>query len=627
MILFTVLMFIYRLIFFYVYKNPQLPFTGSAFILGFRFDLRYVSILGLFLFFVSSINLFNPFIYLGAKKFWNVFLCIIFLASLIFYISDFYHYDYLKQRLNASVLNFAEDARISMGMMTESYPVYKILFLILIFVFLFYLSLKFIFKSSHCSFKRKWPVIVFIFICAFFIFGNAGQYPLRWSDAYRFGNEFKAAVALNPFQSFLSTLKFRSSAIDISKVKSYYKLMSNFLNVPNADENKLNFTRKFEYTDSLSDPPNVVLVICESYSMYKSSMAGNALNPSPFFNSLTSKGLFFNHCFTPSFGTARGVWATITGIPDVERPKTASRNPLAVDQHTIINDFKNYDKFYFLGGSTTWANIRGLLTNNIAGIKIFEEGSFKSKSEDVWGISDKNLFLEATSILEKNKKPFFAVIQTAGNHRPYTIPEEDLKEFKIENYSEKELNDNGYDNNDELNAFRYMDFSIKKFMEAVSKTSFYNNTLFVFVGDHGIAGNAKGLMPENYTKYNLLAEHVPLLFYGEKFLKSKTIKNVCSQIDILPTIASLCRQNHTNTTLGRNLLDSSLNLHYAFIADPDKNSIGVVSNANYFIKYFSGETKFVSLNEAEKDDGEMYMQNLTDAFWQTSKYLLLNNKK
>ena len=43
------------------------------------------------------------------------------------------------------------------------------------------------------------------------------------------------------------------------------------------------------------------------------------------------------------------VWAVVTGIPDVEYPNTASRNPAAVDQHTIINDYKGYDKFYFLG--------------------------------------------------------------------------------------------------------------------------------------------------------------------------------------------------------------------------------------------------------------------------------------
>jgi hypothetical protein len=131
---------------------------------------------------------------------------------------------------------------------------------------------------------------------------------------------------------------------------------------------------------------------------------------------MCKEGIFFNRAFSPAYGTARGVWATITGVPDVQQGKTSSRNP-AVNQHTIINDFKGKEKLYFLGGSSSWANIRGLLTNNIEGLRLYEQGSYKAKEIDVWGISDKNLFLEANDAMAKETKPFFAVIQTADNHQ------------------------------------------------------------------------------------------------------------------------------------------------------------------------------------------------------------------
>ena len=102
---------------------------------------------------------------------------------------------------------------------------------------------------------------------------------------------------------------------------------------------------------------------------------------------------------------------------------------LHVDQHTIINDYKGYEKFYFIGGSLSWANISGLLTNNIDGLHLYEQEDYKAKTIDVWGISDKNLFLEANDVLKQQTHPFFAVIQTADNHRPYTIPEEDKKDI------------------------------------------------------------------------------------------------------------------------------------------------------------------------------------------------------
>ena len=134
--------------------------------------------------------------------------------------------------------------------------------------------------------------------------------------------------------------------------------------------------------------PNVVVVICESFSAYKSSMWGNPLNTTPFFNGLCNQGLFFDHCFTPSYGTARGVWAVITGIPDVEvSTTTSSRNPSAVDQHTIINDFEGYNKFYFLGGSTSWANIRGLLDQYCRTASLRATGLYRRPQKSTFGLS------------------------------------------------------------------------------------------------------------------------------------------------------------------------------------------------------------------------------------------------
>ena len=62
------------------------------------------------------------------------------------------------------------------------------------------------------------------------------------------------------------------------------------------------------------------------------------------------------------------------------------------------------NNFYILGGNATWANIRGLLTNNINWVKLYEADDYKAKPIDVWGISDKNLFLESNAILKEQTK-------------------------------------------------------------------------------------------------------------------------------------------------------------------------------------------------------------------------------
>ena len=636
MLLLLVLMTAYRFFFFFHYRPENRPFTGQTFLLGLRYDLRIVSVLAVCMLVFGS--LLDPFKSKRAKKGWLMVLGIVFLIVLIFYGSDFYHYDYLKQRLSASVLNFLVDAGISGEMMWQTYPVIKITIALAVILFLFILWAKGNFKKLErrpaIAGKKRTKTIFYsisFLLLGLAIFGKLSQYPLRWSDAFAVRDDFKANTALNPFQSFFSTLKFKNATYDIAKVKHYYPLMADYLGVEKKDSLTLNYTRNFTFTDSLSPKPNVIIVICESFSAYKSSMFGNKLDPTPFFNSLCNEGVFFERCFTPAFGTARGVWATITGIPDVQRGSTASRNPLAVDQHTIINDFTGYDKFYFLGGSTTWANIRGLLTNNIDNLKIYEEEDFKAKKVDVWGISDKNLFLEASNILGQQQKPFISIIQTADNHRPYTIPAQDRQEFKKVEYPKDTLTKYGFDDNDQLNAFRYTDFCYRKFIEAAKKQPFFDNTIFVFVGDHGLRGDAGDMFPQSFTKQGILAEHVPLLFYAPKLIQPKRIRDAASQLDILPSVASLAKQSYTNSAFGRNLFDTLPKTHYAFIADPDIMNMGLVSNDYYYTKNLkTGITEFVSvLNNlpVNNDSAKHRMAELTEAWYLTAQYQLLNNKK
>lgn len=471
-----------------------------------------------------------------------------------------------------------------------------------------------------------------------------GQFPLRWSDAFTLSDDFKANLALNPFQSFFSTLSFRNSTFDIKKVKAAYPLMAASLEVQQPDSTQLNYERRYHAVDSTGNKPNVVVVICESFSAYKSSMYGNPLNTTPYFNELCKNGVFFDRCFTPAYGTARGVWATITGIPDVENPSTASRNPNAVDQHTIINDFKGYNNYYFLGGSATWANIRGLLTNNINALHLYEEQDYKASSIDVWGISDKNLFLEANKVLKTQDKPFFAVIQTADNHRPYTIPKEDEANFKKLSFSTDSLKRFGFESNEELNAFRFTDYCYQQFIEAAKKEKYFNNTIFVFVGDHGIRGSAGDMFPKCWTEQGLTCEHVPLLFYAPGLLPAKRVHEVCSQVDVLPSVAALAKTDYTNTAFGRNLFDTSsaaalknifTKEKYAFIIDHDVKTIGLISDQYYFLKNTkTGKEDIFSMlsndpveKNAATDSIKNNLSRLTAAYYETAKYVMLNNKK
>jgi len=654
MIIWLGMMTLARFVFFWSYNPPGKAFSGSAFLLGLRFDARVVCIIGLSMLILSALPFLNPIKKNTARKFWNILLPLAFLFTVFMYVADYYHFDYLHQRLNASVLNYLQDAGISGNMVWQTYPVIRIL----LFMVALLLLARFVFgrilrhyQSIEPASKKAQIIwyICFVLLMAQCIIGKIiykpGQFPLRWSDAYSLSDDFKANLALNPFQSFLSTLSFRNSGYDINKVKAAYPLMVDALEIQQPDTATLNYNRSFEWPDSSQRKPNIVLVICESFSAYKSSMYANPLNTTPYFKSLCDSGAFFDRCFTPAYGTARGVWATLTGIPDVENPSTASRNPNAVNQHTLINDFTGYQKYYFLGGSATWANIRGLLTNNISDLKLYEGENFHAKTVDVWGISDKNLFLESNKILKQQTTPFFAVIQTADNHRPYTIPDEDKGAFQPIQFPADSLKRFGFESNDEMNAFRYTDFCYRSFMEAAKKENYYQNTIFVFVGDHGIRySGTLEQFPKSWTEQGLTCEHVPLLFYAPKWIQPLRIHEVCSQVDILPTLAALAKQPHVNSAFGRNLFDTIPALqfksknpieHMAFVIDHDVKTIGLVGDQYYYVKNLkSGKTDLVSVTGNEQpipgkqtDSIKNYLGRLTDAYYETAKYLLLNNKK
>ena len=647
---FLIIMSLLRFVFVNYFSAPASADNNltSSYILGFRYDLRYVTIVMMITLLFSYIKPLNPFDKKLGKQIaiitWMLFSSLL----LFFYTADFIHYAYVHQRLNASILSYIDNPLISMQMIWQSYPIITIIIIFLVVEWVLYKFISFTYQLSDkyertgSQFKNIIIQTIFFIILLYAAIGNiiykGGQYPLRWSNAYSLGSDYKANVALNPMQSFFSTLNFRSSKIDTDLIKKNYSVIADYLTIPSneQDAQNLQFARIHNPVNNnleASTIKNVVLVICESFSAYKSSLMGNPLNTTPYFNDMKKQGVYFNRAFSPAYGTARGVWAVLTGTPDVLEGKTSSRNPLAVDQHSIIADFKNYEKYYFLGGSASWANIRGVLTNNISDLKIFEQGSYQSSEIDVWGISDKNLFLEANKTLSKNTKPFFAIIQTADNHRPYTIPAEDLKVFVKKTVPKDSLLKFGFENNEEYNAFRYTDFCIEQFIEAAKKEKYFNETLFVFIGDHGIKGDAGTMLPKSFTEQGLTNMHVPLLFYAPSILQPKEYSIPVSQLDVLPSIASLCNIPYTNTTMGKNVFITVQQKDNAiFLYDDFNQQIGVLNNEFYYGYQLKNPSKpiFESAlnNEVVKNDSvQKQMDVLTKTIYETAKYMLIHNQK
>ena len=650
-----------RVIFWLKFNDPNDPVPNGdliwSFYLGMKFDLQ--ASLGALLP-VLLIGWFKPLhpVYSKAGKvFWHAYIALVIVIMYLVYITDAGHYAYLQQRVNATALRFMENPLISANMVWQTYPVLTggIIFVavVALTVWLFKRMLGRLKLDAAPSYwdRKRWYhksllVFVTILIVFFSLMAKISWYPLRWSDAFFSTHAFSAQLASNPVIYFSNTLKNVAETYDLEAAKQAYPFMAEYLAVQSPisvlDDNTLNYDRYYDFSGTAAtaqNKPNVIVVVLESFASYKSSLSDNPLRSTPNIEKLANEGYFFKNFFTPSTGTARSIWTFVTGLPDIEKNKTSSRNPLIVDQHTIINAFDEHKKLYFLGGSASWANIRGLLSSNIPDLELFEEGSYESPDVDVWGISDLSLFREANDVLKNTQQPFFAIIQTSGNHRPYTIPD-DNEGFVI--WTEDDLKvavtEYGFQSLDELNSFRFMDHSLGHFIKIAQQQDYFDNTLFVFFGDHGIHAPTGNHTPAYEAQLNLQGLRVPLVFYGKSLIQTpKVFDTIASEVDVMPTIASLTKTSYLNTTLGRDLTDSQFDdKRYAFtIEHGSDRTIGLLSE-DYYLMMQSDSTK-PRLHELNSNnpranvagENQEITESLTDkltAIWNTIRYMRENNK-
>lgn len=340
-------------------------------------------------------------------------------------------------------------------------------------------------------------------------------------------------------------------------------------------------------------------------------------------------------------GTARSVFALITGIHDVASVETASSNPRIVDQYSSINALTNYEKYYIMGGSASWRNVRSLLKNNIPDIKIMEQDQMDYPRLDIWGISDNNLFKVAHETFENinSSNPFFAIVQTATNHRPYSIPE-DVKEFNLIDVDKSILSNAGFDSQEQFNAMRMLDHAVGEFISSAKSSSYFDNTVFLFFGDHGTSDPRALHMPKSDFDLKLRSYQVPFFIYSPGLIKEGTIRSDISQlVDILPTINGFAGNAYENRTMGRDLLNDKIpidplaliinkkmaNQHVAVIGKDHYLSMAKDGTQIKLHELWSNKP-LVDVKQKYPEITNRYAARL-EGIYETAKYMLYHNQK
>jgi len=448
-------------------------------------------------------------------------------------------------------------------------------------------------------------------LCLFGIRGRMGYNPIKVSQAYYCEDPFLNQLGVNPVFNLLT-----STLDDNRKENRYLHLMPEQEAVANvqkllhregiADISPI--ARKINQATS-PNPKNVVLIFMESMSANLMNSFGATKQLTPFLDSLYQQSLSFSHFYSAGIHTNHGMYATLYSFPAIMKRNAMKGSviPIYSGLPTILKD-NGYQNLFFMTHESQYDNMNAFFRTNGFDEIYAQENYPAEKVVNSFGVQDDFLYQYALPILNKkaeNGQPFFTVLLSISNHPPYVIPDY----FKP--HSEKP----------EDQIVEYADWSIRQFMTEAEKQPWFDNTIFVLLGDHGkLVGSPGSEIPQSYN-------HIPLMIYG-KDIQPEIKDNFGGQVDVAPTLLGLLNISYTQNNLGIDLLKEQRPCMFYtadnLIAARDTTHLYIYSPDNK--QEFRYEQTGSTLHVAEDNEAFQRLKNYCFSMLQSTEYLVKEHK-
>lgn len=429
-------------------------------------------------------------------------------------------------------------------------------------------------------------------------------------------NEYADEVAMNGFYSLWSAFynnelpyeKFYAS-IDNGAV---FKTLRADLAEPAArfTGEGLDITRAIKARGPLKRL-NVVVIVGESLSgeYLKAFGAVKGEGVLPNINALASKSIFFNRFYASGTRTVRGLEAITLSMPPLPGTSIIKRpnNGDFFSWGSVMSD-QGYINRFIYGGHGYFDNMNAFFSAN--GFGIVDRTDFARNEvtfSNIWGVCDGDLFAKTVKEADtdyKAGKPFFYVIMTTSNHRPFTYPD-----GKIDIPSSR-LSRTG--------ALKYADYALGQLLADASKKPWFKDTVFVITADHCANSAGKTEIPvHNY--------HIPLLIYSPAHIKPAVVNTLTAQADLAPTMLGLLGVPYESRFFGRDVLDGKPEGR-AFLSTYEKlallkdGRLEVLGPKKYLKTYKWNEA---ALNE-EPAPADKALEDEAISFYQGANYLYKN---
>lgn len=482
--------------------------------------------------------------------------------SIFIITADIPYFNYNSGRLTSVIFNWSSNYGMVTKMIFQdkSNFIFIALFLIIYSCYFFISTLNWSTKielsdkNSELNLFNKQNIFFTILALGLMILGLRGRIdsPLKISHAFFCNNLFYNQLGLNPIFSLFKSLA-EGQKLSLINEKESIDYTKGIFQIGDTSHFNSPIARRFTPNEP-SIRPNIIMVIMESMSAEKMGIFGNEFNMTPFLDSLSHHAINFTKMYSAGRHTYNGIFSSLYSYPAIlsEHPMT----DLIVKQYngmpTVLQS-KNYHSIFFTTHFPSFDNMGSFLLGNSFDEMVSEHDYPTHEKHGVFGVPDHAMFefgIEKLNKLSQSSNPFFATFMTTSDHPPYNLPNDIA--FKP---SQQEM---------WQKMVAYADWSIQRFVSTCSNQPWFNNTVFIFVADHG------SNIGQNSFDIPLSYHHIPCIMYcpDSSIIKPKIMSGMSCQIDIFPTIMDLLHIPYVNNTLGVSLFQT--NRKYAYFSSDDR---------------------------------------------------------
>ena len=611
----------------------------QALFMGFRFDALITAYLLVPLFLFLLIAAIARFSYKKVFKIGMVYCLVVFIPAFFICAADIPFYKQFGERFSSTVFEWKESKYFVGKLIFSNFSYWGYLLLFLGLYGFYFLLLRRITKrfvglsdtvgasvsiltgSSKIAGRiqlvelRIRDIGIYIMMAALFLLCMRGRVsfkaPIQEGTAFISEYMFINELGLNPVYTLYESLdderfsgiKFMDDSTAIHNVQAYLKCKESKDNSPIA--------RQVLCT---GEPKrmNVVVVIMESMCTFKMGDYGGP-HLTPQLDSLIHNSLYFSNIYSAGIHTFNGIYSTLFGFPGI-----LHWQPLKDLSHIkyagLSQELKGqgYNTIYFTTHDDQFDNVGGFLRYN-GFDRIVSQADYPASAViSVLGVPDHFMFdfsLPVLDSLSDKGSPFLCAYMTASDHGPWIIP--------------TDIPFTPSANNEQDRATQYADWAIGRFLKEASTHSWFKNTIFIFLGDHGLS------MGHTYD-LSLSYHHIPLIFYSPTlFPKGEKVDGLGGQIDVFPTVMDLLNMPYENKTLGIDLLKDKR----AYMCFSDDDKVGCIGPKYYFIhRMIDKESLYEYAHLSKTDLLNQYplvadsMRRYVYSMLQATQWLVANDK-